>query len=208
MFWEKYESLCRKKRKSPNAVARELGISSGSITKWKDEKIIPNGKTLIKIADYFNCSTDYLLGRNEKNKDKTIEALEGDKIKIHAKEFDGYIQTTQNEKNTAIEVNEENASTKTSDQSNVSTKDNNENTLKEDDEKYTNNIIDEILGDEYESPEIEEDANEKNENGEKIKDKNIKKEITNNNINANIKQEYDIVVDSKETEYIIYYKKK
>lgn len=76
MFWEKYESLCRKKRKSPNAVARELGISSGSITKWKDEKIIPNGKTLIKIADYFNCSTDYLLGRNEKNKDKTIEALE------------------------------------------------------------------------------------------------------------------------------------
>lgn len=178
------------------------GREEGTITN-KEEKIIYYYKKIVQVdIKHVDINTKEVI------ENETIEALEGDKIKIHAKEFDGYIQTTQNEKNTAIEVNEENASTKTSDQSNVSTKDNNENTLKEDDEKYTNNIIDEILGDEYESPEIEEDANEKNENGEKIKDKNIKKEITNNNINANIKQEYDIVVDSKETEYIIYYKKK
>jgi transcriptional regulator with XRE-family HTH domain len=44
----------------PNPVAKELGLSSGSVTSWKNGKV-PHYSTLLKIADYFNVSVDYLL---------------------------------------------------------------------------------------------------------------------------------------------------
>lgn len=65
MFWDCFYMLCEKAGIKPNPLARDLGISSGSITKWKNGGI-PNGETLIKIADYFGCSVDYLLGREDK----------------------------------------------------------------------------------------------------------------------------------------------
>lgn len=40
---------------------RKLDISNGTINKW--DKSQPNTKTLMKIADYFNVTTDFLLGR-------------------------------------------------------------------------------------------------------------------------------------------------
>ena len=66
MFFNNYESLCRNKGLSPNAVAKTLSISSGSVTEWKKGRI-PQNATLKKIADYFNVSTDYLLMRTEEN---------------------------------------------------------------------------------------------------------------------------------------------
>lgn len=44
-------------------VVKELSIATGSVTKWKNGSI-PNGETLVKLADYFNVSIDYLLGRD------------------------------------------------------------------------------------------------------------------------------------------------
>ncbi|MBO5967817.1 MAG: helix-turn-helix domain-containing protein [Clostridia bacterium] len=68
MFWEIFYNLCLKQGMSPNTVAKEIGISSGALTKWKNEKVIPRGTTLKKIADYFGVDVDYLLG-NEKKPD-------------------------------------------------------------------------------------------------------------------------------------------
>lgn len=65
MFWERFYSMCAKKGVEPNPVAREIGISSGIVTKWKTARTLPNGETLIKIADYLDCSVDYLLGRTD-----------------------------------------------------------------------------------------------------------------------------------------------
>lgn len=42
---------------------RKLDISNGTISKWDKSK--PGTQHLIKVADYFNVSTDYLLGRTE-----------------------------------------------------------------------------------------------------------------------------------------------
>ena len=64
MFWENFYGLCHSKQMSPNGVAKEIGISSGAITAWKQGKV-PHHDTLIKIANYFGVSVDYLLG-NEK----------------------------------------------------------------------------------------------------------------------------------------------
>ena len=50
-----------------NVVSKELtaatGISPGNISDWKKGRSKPSIDTIIKIADYLNCSVDYLLGR-------------------------------------------------------------------------------------------------------------------------------------------------
>ena len=65
LFWERFYNTCIKKGTKPNPVAKEIGISSGIITKWKSEGTLPNGETLVKLGDYLNCSVDYLLGRTD-----------------------------------------------------------------------------------------------------------------------------------------------
>ena len=67
MFFEKYVELCNDVGRSPNSVAKELGISSGAVTAWKQGRI-PYASTLKKIADYFGVSTAYLLVEEEKEK--------------------------------------------------------------------------------------------------------------------------------------------
>lgn len=62
MFWDRFYELCCNKNTKPNPVAKELGISSAVLTKWKNGISYPNGEFLIKIAKYFNCSIDYLVG--------------------------------------------------------------------------------------------------------------------------------------------------
>lgn len=73
-FWERYVRLCMEKGKSPNGVAKELGLSSGSVTAWKNGKT-PHSTTLHKIADYFGVTVNYLLGKTEQ-KEKLPESNE------------------------------------------------------------------------------------------------------------------------------------
>lgn len=64
MFWERLYSLCLEKKCKPNTIAKAIGLSTATATKWKNGTI-PNGEALIKIADYLDCSVDYLLGRTD-----------------------------------------------------------------------------------------------------------------------------------------------
>lgn len=61
MFWKRFYNLCLRSGKRPNPIGKEIGLSSGIISKWKSGGI-PNGETLIKLAKYFDVSVDYLLG--------------------------------------------------------------------------------------------------------------------------------------------------
>ncbi len=67
MFWERFYALCCLKDTKPNRLAKEINISSGVLTKWKNGSI-PNGEMLIKLADYLDCSIDYLVGRTNNPK--------------------------------------------------------------------------------------------------------------------------------------------
>lgn len=49
--------------KSIAGLERHLGISNGTINKW--DRAVPNGSNLQKVSDYFNVSTDYLLGNTD-----------------------------------------------------------------------------------------------------------------------------------------------
>ena len=85
MFWERFYSLCEKANIKPNPLAKQLGISSGVLNKWKNGGI-PNSNSLVKIADYFSVSTDYLLGRTENfhnsNKEQSENNLSSDGQKL------------------------------------------------------------------------------------------------------------------------------
>jgi len=63
MFFERFDNLAKMNNTSVNAVAKELKLSSGSITSWKKKESSPNVETVTKIADYFNVTIDYLVGR-------------------------------------------------------------------------------------------------------------------------------------------------
>ena len=60
MFWKTFYVLCGKIDKKPLQVVTEVGIASGTITSWKNGTL-PNAKSLILLAKYFNVTTDYLL---------------------------------------------------------------------------------------------------------------------------------------------------
>ena len=62
IFFERFAELCKGIGETPNSVAKTLGISSGSVTAWKNGTE-PRNKTLSAIADYFGVTTDYLLGK-------------------------------------------------------------------------------------------------------------------------------------------------
>lgn len=65
MFWNNYVKMCERVGKTPNAVAAELGLSSGSVTAWKRGRL-PRGGTIEIIAKYFGVeSTELLGGRTE-----------------------------------------------------------------------------------------------------------------------------------------------
>jgi transcriptional regulator with XRE-family HTH domain len=65
MFWDRFKDLCEKDGTKPNPVAAQLGISSGAVTKWKKTGITPNGSTLQLIAERFDVSVDYLIGKTD-----------------------------------------------------------------------------------------------------------------------------------------------
>lgn len=64
IFWERLFDMCVKKGCRPNTVAKAIGLSNAAATKWKGGAI-PNGEVLTKIADFLDCSVDYLLGRTD-----------------------------------------------------------------------------------------------------------------------------------------------
>ena len=74
MFWDVFENLCDSVGKKPSPVGKEIGVSATTISKWK-AGAIPNGELLSKVADYFGCSTDYLLGRTNNPDFKSAEML-------------------------------------------------------------------------------------------------------------------------------------
>ena len=46
--------------------ARVMGVSKQCVSNWENDNVMPSIEMLIKIADFFNVTTDYILGRNEK----------------------------------------------------------------------------------------------------------------------------------------------
>lgn len=63
--------IIRELRKSFNIsqvqLANELGVTKQCVSNWENDNILPSLDMLLKIAKYFNVTTDYLLGVSNDN---------------------------------------------------------------------------------------------------------------------------------------------
>ncbi|MEC1052538.1 helix-turn-helix transcriptional regulator [Bacillus pumilus] len=75
---KRIKGLCDEKKVTFAEVERQIGISNGQIRRW--DNVSPKSETLQKVADYFDVSTDYLLGRTEVK--RSIELTEKDEKDI------------------------------------------------------------------------------------------------------------------------------
>ena len=46
--------------------AKTMGVTKQCVSNWENDNVVPSVEMLCKIADFFDVSTDYLLGRSEK----------------------------------------------------------------------------------------------------------------------------------------------
>lgn len=46
-------------------LAKSIHVTQQTITAWESGRAVPNAATLDSLADYFNVSSDYLLGRTD-----------------------------------------------------------------------------------------------------------------------------------------------
>lgn len=87
MFWERFHSLCKSHNATPYAVCTLLGFSNATAAHWKKGSI-PNGDALCNVADYFNCSVDYLLGRTDSPNIDKKEDISISEITINGKRYE------------------------------------------------------------------------------------------------------------------------
>ena len=62
-FIDRLNELLKQKGVSAHKMSLQLGLSKSVYTAWKERGNTPPGDVLNKLADYFDVSVDYLLGR-------------------------------------------------------------------------------------------------------------------------------------------------
>ena len=62
-LYARVKYLCDKNKISIYQLERELGISNGYIKKWETSS--PTIERLSKVAEFFNVSVDYLIGKSD-----------------------------------------------------------------------------------------------------------------------------------------------
>lgn len=88
---EKIKMLCNEKRITMSELERKTNLGNGTISRWDTRT--PGVDKLKKVADYFDVSTDYLLGRTEKR--RYYDLTDKDEKDI-AKELEEMIEDLKN----------------------------------------------------------------------------------------------------------------
>lgn len=76
--FERIKELAKKQGKSLNKVEEDLGYGKNVLYRLKNSN--PSTERLQEIADYFDVSVDYLLGREEREMPKFVDLSEDDTV--------------------------------------------------------------------------------------------------------------------------------
>lgn len=82
MFYDRFIQICNEHNVTPSQVAIRCGFNKSSVTNWKKNGYAPRQEILLKIAEYFNVSVDYLLGNETDFKSQTESVISDDDIKF------------------------------------------------------------------------------------------------------------------------------
>ena len=85
MFATRLKKLRFEKDITQAEFAKVIGVSQQTVASWEVGRTEPANEALKNIADYFNVSTDYLLGREDTSKNISLS----DEQKNLLKDFDG-----------------------------------------------------------------------------------------------------------------------
>ncbi|HJF86611.1 MAG TPA: helix-turn-helix domain-containing protein [Companilactobacillus farciminis] len=82
MIGQTIRDLRKQRKMSQTELAKILHVSQQTVTAWETGKAEPSSSAISSLADYFNVTTDYLLGRPEKKDDdaKTADIEDDDVI--------------------------------------------------------------------------------------------------------------------------------
>lgn len=83
--YEKIKELTKERGISVRELEKRLGFSNGYFSKWKN--VSPNSDGLQKVANYFDVSVDYLLGRSKKRRYYDLTEKEKKDIAIQAEKL-------------------------------------------------------------------------------------------------------------------------
>lgn len=68
MFAKRLIDLRENKNILQKDLANILNVEQATVSQWENGKRIPDSETLIKIANYFNVSVDFLIGNDKREK--------------------------------------------------------------------------------------------------------------------------------------------
>ncbi len=63
-FRERFSALIEKSEISKNKLAKTCGVTSSTVSKWLIRNQLPKPEIAIKLAAFFGCSVDYIVGRS------------------------------------------------------------------------------------------------------------------------------------------------
>lgn len=80
---KRLKQLRKSIRKTQQEVAKDLGISRARYSHFENDRNEPDSEMLKKLAEYYNVSADYLLGKEE---DQVVDLLEVIENRPHARD--------------------------------------------------------------------------------------------------------------------------
>lgn len=68
MLGENIRRLRQERGLNQEELGRRVGASKQSVSNWENGNIVPSIDLLLRLADFFGVSTDYLLGREDQRR--------------------------------------------------------------------------------------------------------------------------------------------
>ena len=65
IYGKRLKELREERGISMMTLAKAISVSDTAVCKWENQDSEPKLSYIIKLADYFNCSSDFLIGRSD-----------------------------------------------------------------------------------------------------------------------------------------------
>lgn len=84
-MYEKFEKLLKERDVTPYRVYKETGISTATLSDWKNGKSQPKKDKIEKLCEYFNVPLSYFYGNDETSKQELHESTYNDLIMVYTR---------------------------------------------------------------------------------------------------------------------------
>ena len=91
---DKIQEILKSKNIKPYKMMKDLGFSSGLFSQWTSGKQQISLEKIVSIANYFNVSVDYLLGRTYETGEKKVTDNSSAKYQFSNQNFNGTVNPT------------------------------------------------------------------------------------------------------------------